>query len=170
MRETQGSPSTFKRGADAADQLDGADAADQLDVAEALGLILGEDTRSLEALRDMAVETGRSWNDVVLEQLVSRRHGSEGILGADSLPSDLNLEEKRAIASSIHRLAVVLQRINRRHQDFDFDAALRFVTFCVDQVRRKIMEGGEAAVLKALDAADIAGSAPPDCSTHGAAA
>jgi hypothetical protein len=165
MGEMQSPPSSCRREQDAA--------ANQLEVTEALGLILGEDTRSLAALRDIASETGRGWNDVVLERLVmkwARTHSPEGIFGANSLPSDLNLEEKRTITSSIHRLAIVFERINRRHQDFDFDAALRFVAFCVDQVRGKIAEGGEAAVLQALEAAEIPGGAPPDCAMHGAAA
>jgi hypothetical protein len=164
MGETQSHPSTCKREEETANQLE---------VIEALGLVLGEDTRSLDAWRNIALETGRSWNDVVLEQLVikcTRRHSSGGIFGAESLPSDLSPEEKRGVTSSIHCLAVVFERISRRNQDFDFDAALRFVTFCVDQVRRRIVERGDVAVLKALEVADIPGGAPPDYSTHSAAA
>ena len=147
--------------------------ANPLQVIEALGPILGVDARSLNAWRDAALETGRSWTDVVLEQLVmnaARSQGSAEIFGADSLPSDLPSDEKRAVTSSIYRLAVTFDRIKQRDQDFDFDAALRFVTFCVDQVGRKLKEGGEAAVLRALEAAEIPGGAPPEFSPHGAAA
>lgn len=150
-----------------------AEAANHLEVTEALGLVLGEDTRSLSAWRDAALETGRSWTDVVLEQLVTRSHASRSAcdaFGVSSLPADLNPEEKRAITSAIYRLAVIFVRINRRHQDFDFDGALRFVTFCVDQVGRKISEGGEMALLKAVEVAEIPDSAPPDHAMHGTAA
>ena len=137
--------------------------ANPAEVTDALGPILGEDARALAALREVALETGRSWGDVVLEQLVAkfeRRQSSGGIFGAYALSSDLEAEEKQAITSAIHSLAVVFERIERRDQGFDFDAALRFVAFCVDQVRRKITEAGEGA--PALEAAAIAAAPPPD--------
>jgi hypothetical protein len=164
MAEMQSHPSSNMR----AEEI-----ANPVEVIEALGPILGADARSLNAWRDAALETGRSWTDVVLEQLVmnaARSQSSAEILGADPLPSDLPSDEKRAVTSSIYRLAVTFDRIKQRDQHFDFDAALRFVTFCVDQVGRRLTEGGEAAVLKALEAAEIPGSAPPEFSQHGAAA
>jgi hypothetical protein len=152
MAEAQSHPSSGRR-----DEV----IANPAEVTEALGPILDEDARALAALREVALETGRSWGDVVLEQLVAkfeRRQSSGGIFGAYALPSDLKAEEKQAITSAIHSLAVVFERIERRDQGFDFDAALRFVTFCIDQVRRKMTEAGEGA----LEAAAIAAATPPD--------
>jgi hypothetical protein len=164
MAETQCHPSSDMRDEKAANPAE---------VIEALGPILGADARSLGAWRNAALETGRSWTDVVLEQLVmqaAQGQGSAEIFGASSLPSDLPSDEKRAVTSAIYRLAVIFDRIKRRDRDFDPDAALRFAMFCVDQVGRRLIEGGESAVLRALEVAEIADAPLPDFSPRDAAA